>query len=265
VLLMKFLHGLQIPGLELLLNSVGCPTCRPNYIHQLRLFVQEHPDGWCGLCQERHKKNVLRLLDCKQKECQELLREAPRIQEFLCNDCQTHQRQILNILERLAITYRIESRLVRGLDYYTRTVFEVISPDLGAQNAVGAGGRYDHLITALEGPLTPSVGWSVGVERILEILPPLDHQPPIDILVVEPSSDRENVFIHIMELRDQGLTLLMDYDERSVKAMMKKADRIRARFALFASTDPQYVELKNLINGEQTKLLWKDVADFVKK
>ena len=153
---------------------------------------------------------------------------------------------------------------MRGLDYYTRTVFEVVSQNLGAQNAVAAGGRYDNLVAELEGPATPAVGWSAGVERLLELLPATEPEPWFDVFVVDPGNDLGETFAQVTQLRRQGVRVGLEYEGRSTKALMKRADRAGARFTLFVGeNNSNQVELKNMVSGEQARLAWDEVAGRV--
>jgi histidyl-tRNA synthetase len=265
VMLHDLLDQAGLPNLSLQINSVGCPQCRPEYIHQLRAYVQPFQDRLCPDCCQRFEKNPLRLFDCKQAGCRESMAQAPSIQEHLCPDCREHQAQTLALLERTGMAYRINPRLMRGLDYYTRTVFEVTSENLGAQNAVAAGGRYDNLVSELSGPPTPAVGWSLGVERLLELLPANSAPAGLDVYVVAAGPDATALFLNILALRRQGVSVGLDYEAKSSKALMKRANRLAARFALFVSNeDPGKIELKNMVTGEQLPSAWDKVAEQVK-
>ncbi|NTV53312.1 MAG: histidine--tRNA ligase [Candidatus Firestonebacteria bacterium] len=259
--LWDFLQGLFLGDLTLLLNSVGCPACRPDYLTALQAFARTRVASLCEDCRARAEKNPLRLFDCKQPGCRTVMAGAPNIQDHLCHDCRAHQAQVLDFLQRIGVTPHLEHRLMRGLDYYTRTVFEVVSQNLGAQNAVAAGGRYDNLIAELEGPATPAVGWSAGVERLLELLPETAPEPWFDVFVVDPGPDLAATFAQVTQLRRQGVRVGLEFEARSVKALMKRADKTGARFTLFVAADhPAQVQLKDMTSGEQTGLAWDQVA-----
>jgi histidyl-tRNA synthetase len=263
-LLWDFLQALPLGELTLLQNSVGCPECRPGYLAALQAFARAQTGSLCDDCRLRVEKNPLRLFDCKQPGCRTVMAGAPNIQDALCPNCRAHQSLVLDYLQRIGITPHLERRLMRGLDYYTRTVFEVVSQNLGAQNAVAAGGRYDNLVAELEGPATPAVGWSVGVERLLELLPETGPESRFDVFVVDPGPDLGSTFAQVTRLRRQGVRAGLEYEGRSVKALMKQADRQGARFTLFATAGyPGKVELKNMTTGEQLSLGWEEVADRV--
>ncbi len=261
-MLVEMLQRLQVPGIDTELNSVGCQDCRPAYSRQLRDYARAHSTELCSDCQQRMDKNPLRLFDCKQPQCRTVMQQAPNIQDALCNGCRTHQQDVVGYLEALEVHYRINPRLMRGLDYYTRTVFEIVSANLGAQNAVAAGGRYDHLLQDLEGPALPAIGWSLGLERIMELIAPTFYQPRYpDLLVVAPGEDRLSTLQQVMRLRQQGLAVSYEHESKSIKAMMKRADKLHAAYAVFV--DRQQVELKHLASGEQTKMTWEDIPGYV--
>lgn len=262
LLLMDLLGDLGLGTKALLLNSVGCRQCRPGYIQALKGFVDQQRSALCADCQARSEKNPLRLFDCKQADCRRVLRAAPSIQDHLCPDCRTHQAQLTRLLQAAGVPFTLDPRLMRGLDYYTRTVFEVVSQDLGAQNAVAAGGRYDHLVEELAGPVTPAVGWSLGLERLLELgLNPGPAPDPLDLFVVAPGPDLERTWLAVRDLRRQGFKVGLELESKSPKALMKRADKLGARFALFVSEqDPGRVELKDLATGEQVPTPWAELA-----
>jgi histidyl-tRNA synthetase len=265
VLLHDLLVRCGLPSLTFQLNAVGCPTCRPPYILKLQEFAKPQKEILCSDCQSRIEKNPLRLFDCKQPGCQKIMKQAPLLQESLCFECQAHQKAVFRVLEKAQVHFEVEPRLMRGLDYYTRTVFEVISRDLGAQNAVAAGGRYDNLVSELGGPKMPAIGWSLGLERLMELLPESVWEPVgLDVFVVAYGPDLEKTFVHVTEMRRQGLRIGMEHESRSVKALLKRADRLKARYALFVSAeDPEKLELKNMISGEQVKTNWEQLQEKV--
>jgi len=266
ILLHDLLSEFGLLSFAFQLNAVGCPTCRPDYIQKLKAYMQSFHAQLCLDCQSRIEKNPLRLFDCKQAACREVMANAPSIQNFLCAECRTHQSDVFRLLEKSGIAYQVDSRLMRGLDYYTRTVFEVVSEDLGAQNAVAAGGRYDNLVAELDGPVTPAIGWSIGVERLLELLPASTwKKPELDVFVVASGPDFEQTFLHVIEMRRQGVRIGMEYEGRSVKVLLKRADRLGARFALFVSADDsEKIEIKNMATGEQFSTEWKKLPALMR-
>lgn len=261
VLLHDYFAGLPVGELTLLLNSVGCPACRPAYVEKLRAHARASAEELCADCRDRIEKNPLRLFDCKQASCRAVMAGAPDIQAHLCAECHAHQTSVLDLLRRVNVAAVIDPRLMRGLDYYTRTVFELTSRNLGAQNTVGAGGRYNNLVAELDGPATPAVGWSLGVERLLELLPAEAPGAGPDVYVVDPGTDAAGVFAEVTRLRRAGVSVILEHEGRSAKALMKQADRAQARFALFVSReDPGRVEIKNLSTGEQMPATWDEIA-----
>lgn len=247
---------------ELEVNAVGCPECRPGYLRRLVDWVAPHADRLCADCRGRLDKNPLRLFDCKQAGCKAVLGQAPSIQDALCPACRAHQEQVLDLLGGAQVQARLSPRLMRGLDYYTRTVFEFTSAELGAQNAVAAGGRYDHLVEELEGPATPAVGWSLGVERLLELWGPSagEPEPPLAYLA-DPGPDARLAWLRVMTLRRQGLNVGFDLEGKSAKALMKRADRLKARFALFAAGATEEVLVRDMRTGGQFTSRWDALAE----
>ncbi|MCD4813576.1 histidine--tRNA ligase [bacterium] len=265
VLLQALLSQTGLHTLTFQINAVGCPVCRPAYIEKLRKHSQDRLSDMCEDCKTRVAKNPLRLFDCKKEHCRAAMRSAPSIQEALCEDCRTHQGSVLRLLEKAGIRFSLEPRLMRGLDYYTKTVFEVVSSDLGAQNAVAAGGRYDGLVRELGGPKTSAIGWSLGVERLLALVPADTWEKTgLDFFVVSPGNDLEKIFLRVLALRRAGCKVGFEHEARSMKALFKKADRARARFALMVSTtDSESVEVKNMQTGEQFIKTWEALPSLL--
>ncbi|MBI5556968.1 MAG: histidine--tRNA ligase [Deltaproteobacteria bacterium] len=217
------------------INSLGCPQCRPAFNKALLDFLHQ-TESICDDCRRRRETNPLRVLDCKSAHCQEQYLRSPSILDFLCSDCTTHFARVKEGLELLAIPYRVNSFMVRGLDYYTRTTFELVTGDLGAQSAVGAGGRYDGLVKQLGGPDVPGIGFAMGMERLALLLEQQGKTlaaPGLDLYVVALGSAAQSKgFALTQALRHAGLTATMDYQDRSLKNQMKQAGKAMARFAL---------------------------------
>jgi len=223
------------------LNSIGCPICRPRYTKALKAFFEPYQDSLCSFCRERLHRNPLRVLDCKVPQCQELGKNAPVLLENLCEECQKHFSDVQSYLRVLKIPFVINPRLVRGLDYYTHTAFEVVFSELGAQASIAGGGRYNHLVEAYGGPPVPAVGVAVGIERLLlaleksgvELLPPKE---PIIFVATAAGDSRpwleQEAMLLLMELRNAGFRAEKDYLGRSLKAQMKSAGKIGARYVL---------------------------------
>ncbi len=170
-MLMRFLGGLALKNLNLQINSLGDPACRGPYRDEIQKFLRSKSEKLCEDCQRRLETNPLRVFDCKKEECQAQLAGAPVVLDFLCPDCRRHFEQVKSLLDELRLPYAVNPRMVRGLDYYTRTAFEVVAGDLGAQNAVCGGGRYDGLAEEIGGPSVPAIGFAIGVERLVMLLP----------------------------------------------------------------------------------------------
>ncbi len=248
-----------LSGFEVELNSIGCPQCRGSYRAELVAYFEPHQEQLCSSCQSRLYRNPLRLLDCKAEGCRKIIAGAPDIREHLCPDCAEHFRQVRNYLDILGIAYRINPRLVRGFDYYSRTVFEVIYADLGAQDAIGAGGRYDGLVEECGGQPTPAVGFAVGVERLLLALQAqhkLEQEPkrPAAYLVHFGGETKIEAARVAHELRKRGLWVEIDYLNRSMRAQMKAADRLKSHYVLIFGEEElaaRQVLARNMEDGEQ--------------
>ncbi|HID94662.1 MAG TPA: histidine--tRNA ligase [Candidatus Latescibacteria bacterium] len=236
-LLLSICRRLGLKAIALHLGSVGCPRCRPLHREKLLAFLGGSYSLLCPDCQKRYHRNPLRILDCKRERCRELTEDAPSVIDFLCEDCALHFEGVKHHLQQLEIAYTLDRRLVRGLDYYTRTAFEVISANLGAQNAIGGGGRYDELIKELGGDPTPAVGFAAGMERILLAMEKEGcqiAQPPTIGVYVAPVGDRARAFALslLKDLRQAGISCDGDYLKRSLKAQMRMADRMGASYTV---------------------------------
>ncbi|MBV9580118.1 MAG: histidine--tRNA ligase, partial [Chloroflexi bacterium] len=245
---------LGLRNLSLQVNSIGDHNCRPAYIAALAEYFRQHLDGLCEECQRRLETNPLRLLDEKRPQCQAVLEDAPKSADHLCDDCRVHFETWLSYIESAGIPYAVNPRLVRGLDYYTRSVWEVWPPVVGAQSTIGGGGRYDGLAEQLGGRPTPGVGFASGVERI--ILEIKDQQVPVpsqaapDVYVVyQAEGGKLAAFGLAEELRAQGISADMAYGDRKLGKQLGAADRARAQFAVILGEDELAsgtVTLKNL-------------------
>jgi histidyl-tRNA synthetase len=217
------------------LNSLGCPQCRPAYRQALTAFLDKVQDQLCEDCRRRKDRNPLRVLDCKVPACRQAVADAPAIVDYLCPDCRQHFDTVTRSLEALQVPFVLNKRLVRGLDYYTRTAFEMQTGALGAQSAVAGGGRYDGLIEALGGPPTPAIGFAIGFDRLAEIVGQLQQPTASGIVLfiaaLGPDA-QEKAFAWLCELGRLGLSVEMDFADRSLKAQMKRADRLGAGHVL---------------------------------
>lgn len=225
VLCAEFFHGLGIQT-DLVINSVGDDGCRPTYVDALRGYLEERKGMLCGDCRRRAVENPLRVLDCKVESCAEVVAAAPGIEDYLCGPCREHQGELESLLREVSLPFRRDGRLVRGLDYYTRTVFEFQDPELGGQNALAAGGRYDDLVEELGGKPTPATGFSIGMERVMLAGPRLEERGENGVYVMAIGEGaREKAFLTAQELRGAGIQADLDHLRRSPKAQMREADR----------------------------------------
>ena len=262
---------LGLSNLDVVINSVGCPECRPAYRDELKAYFQDHLEDLCDTCQNRFERNPLRILDCKNEKCREITAGAPDIYSSLCEDCRIHFDKVLEGLKMLQIPFHIDKRLVRGLDYYTKTAFEVLSGELGAQNAVCGGGRYDNLSEAIGGPRLPGVGFAAGIERIVLIMEQqgcdFGPKPSVDVYVIAADDlSREEAFYVATELRRNGIRADLDFLERSMKAQFKSAVSKDSVFTCIVGEKEisrSVVTVKDLRTGEQSEISRKDLAGYL--
>ncbi|MBI4235856.1 MAG: histidine--tRNA ligase [Chloroflexi bacterium] len=272
-LLWRLLTGLGLPDLVLHLNTIGDATCRPAYLEALRAHYAPHLDRVCDDCRVRYEKNPLRLLDCKQGRCQPVIASAPQLLDRLCDACADHFADLRRILDLVEIPYVLAPRLVRGLDYYTRTVFEVQPSQAGSQTALGGGGRYDGLIEALGGPPTPGVGFGSGIERIIlnlqaAGLSPQDHARPDLFLCYLGQAARDRALLLAADLRARGLAVQMATGRRSLRAQLRQADQARAPRTLLLGDDElaaNQVILRDMTSGQQESLSLDSVVEDLAK
>ena len=234
ILLAKsFLDKVGIKNITLYLNSIGCKECRKKYEQALTEYLNKNIDGMCELCKDRLKKNPLRILDCKNDDCKKITANAPKILDYICEDCANHFNKVQNLLEIAGVEFKVNANIVRGLDYYTRTVFEFVSDNIGAQGTVCGGGRYDGLISQLGGNDVPGIGFAVGIERILMLLENTGVQianPNKVEYYVAPMGEKEaeKAFEIVSKLRSRGISADFDHMGRGIKAQFKYADKIGA-------------------------------------
>ncbi|KAB2951265.1 histidine--tRNA ligase [Heliorestis acidaminivorans] len=236
---MDFYRRLGLKDIELLLNSIGCPQCRPGHREALQQFLEPQKEEMCQDCKSRFDKNPMRILDCKEEKCQKLSHDAPTTVGYLCDDCNNHFTEVKELLDAAGVEFTLDERLVRGLDYYTRTAFEIISKDIGAQSSIGGGGRYDHLVEKLGGPPVPGMGFGLGLERLLltmeeQGLLETEKAEKRHIFIASIGEGTKTVAFGLMQtLRRQGLFVEMDYQDRSLKAQLKTAsNRFQAPYVL---------------------------------
>ena len=229
VMLMRFLTTLGLKNIGLQVNSLGDSACRLPYKGEIQKFLRDKREGLCEDCQRRLETNPLRVFDCKKEECQAQLTDAPVVLDFLCPECRLHFEQVKTLLDDFGLSYSINPRMVRGLDYYTRTAFEVVAGDLGAQNAVCGGGRYDGLAQEIGGTSIPAIGFAIGVERLVMLLPEeksYTRYPDVFLAALGDEAQRKG-FVLAQKLRDAGIWVELDYAGKSLKSQMRKADRMK--------------------------------------
>ena len=255
------------------INSIGCPVCRPAYEQKLRRYFEEHRVELCGTCSDRLENNPMRILDCKTASCRPVIDAAPVMLDSLCDACRAHFAEVRQCLDALKVPYEIDPRIVRGLDYYTRTVFEFVSGRLGAQSTVLGGGRYNGLVEQLGGPALPGIGFGMGIERLLLTLdaegvvipkPPFLHA---FVVVQGGMEQRLAALVLVEELRRAGIACDMDHTERSVKAQFKYAGRLGVPYVLVvgeSETAADTVLVRNMDNGEEICARRGRVADLIR-
>jgi len=267
-----FFSEVGVSRFELMLNTIGCPKCRPAHRQALMEFVGDKLGGLCATCADRYERNPLRMLDCKEERCKAALADAPVMVDYLCEECSEHFARVQSYLTEMGISFVLAPKLVRGFDYYTKTAFEFVSSELGAQNAIGGGGRYDNLVEEIGGSPTPGIGFGLGLDRLLLAL---------DSLGVELSCDsRDMVFVAglgetghdaavkvVFDLRGQGVAAEMDYTGRSLKAQMKIADKLGARFVVIMGEDEiasGKATVRDMRTSEQQAVPISELIGYVK-
>lgn len=252
--------GLQ--NIKLNINSIGCPTCRANYQKALREYFTPHRDTLCDTCKDRLEKNPMRLLDCKSPICQGIAKDAPLIIDYLCEECDAHFKALQKYLSLMNIDFDINPRIVRGLDYYTRTVFEFIAEGIGAQSTVCGGGRYDGLLNELSGKQVPALGFGMGLERLIMTMEQQNcdfmEAKTCDLYIASMGqAAAERAMSLAMELRDEGYFVEYDLMGRGIKPQMKYADKIGSKFVIVigdSELESGSAKLKNMASGEQTDI-----------
>jgi histidyl-tRNA synthetase len=255
-MIVTLLEALGIGGSALRIGSVGDERCRPRYRETLRQWLRPRLERMCGDCQRRFSENPLRVFDCKVERDRALVEEAPQLVELLCEPCAEHFAEVRRWLDTFGIRYEVDPRIVRGLDYYSRTVFEVVSAELGAQNALVGGGRYDGLVEALGGPSMPGFGFAAGMERLLAVLPEdrgVAPSPHVAIVSIGQDAWRASARL-ARHLRHEGFRVVATVCERPVQAQLRRADRLGARYAVLLGDEELRtgrIELKDLASGLQ--------------
>jgi len=269
MLAVQFLKALGLNELKLALNSVGCPNCRPVYRERLQAFFSDKLEELCPDCRSRYDRNPMRILDCKNEHCKELSTGAPNITDCLCEECTDHFEQVQSLLKEAGIEFELDPRLVRGLDYYTKTAFEIQYAPLGAQSAVAGGGRYDGLIEECGGNPTPAIGFAVGLERVLlalekqALLPEVSQSTDVFVVALGEIAQKP-AFKLLCDLRGKSIKASMDFAGRSLKAQMKQANKAMARYVVMLGEDEvndSCVILKDMITSDQEKIAIEEVVN----
>lgn len=250
---------LNIPGIDLNINSIGCPKCRGEYQKNLREFIGKNLDDYCDTCKTRFEKNPMRILDCKEKRCKEFNQGAPMMIDYLCDECKEHFENVKSMLNSIGVKYQIDSGIVRGLDYYTKTVFEFVDQKSGL--TVLGGGRYDGLVQEFGGQPTPAVGFATGVERLMEMYNEynqnVENKVP-DLYILSLGTEENKKSLELAEnLRKKGFIVEKDIFERSFKAQMKYADKIKAKNLIVIGENELnqgIAKIKNMATGEEKEI-----------
>ena len=263
------LDNIGIKNISLEINSIGCPECRKEYHKALKEYFSANAESLCDTCKDRLDRNPMRILDCKSPICKKIAENAPVVIDFLCDDCRDHFEKVKAHLNAMGIDFKVNPKIVRGLDYYTRTVFEFVSGDIGAQSTVCGGGRYDGLIGQMGGPKTPSLGFAMGIERLMMVLSAqnaeLPEAPTCDLFIATLG---ENALLKASALcrllRDEGYKVQTDICGRGLKAQMKYADKIGAKFTLVLGdneVESGKAVLKNMSNSAEKEIALGEIAE----
>lgn len=257
-----FFKELGVKDLTLEINSIGCPTCRAEYHKALREYFSARKDELCDTCRDRLERNPMRILDCKSPVCSEIAKGAPVVLDYLCDECKEHFEKVKSYLNALGIEFTVNPKIVRGLDYYTKTVFEFVSNSIGAQGTVCGGGRYDGLIEELGGQKTPSLGFGLGIERLMLLMEaqgcefPQEAKPDLFIAALGEKAQLKAIEI-ANDMREEGFTCLYDVNGRGLRAQMKYANKLGAKYTIVLGDDEVQsgiAKLKNMESGDETEI-----------
>lgn len=268
----SLLNKLNITDLQLYINSIGCEKCRKDYNLALKSYLKANLDKMCSLCRDRFDKNPLRILDCKEKECIEINKKSPKIQDYLCEGCKSHQNGLIAILEKIGINYSINPMIVRGLDYYTKTVFEFVSTNIGAQGTVCGGGRYNNLTKEVGGKQCSAVGFGMGIERLIMVIEELNlsfgEEPSADIYILPFKETQLEAYYIANDLREKGFSAEIDLIERGLKPQMRYANKIKAKNLVVIGEDELRsgkCKIKRMDTGEENEININDIHLNIKR
>lgn len=270
---MHYMDILGLKDLQLYINSIGCPDCRPQYLEDLKEYLNENREELCDDCKNRIEKNPLRVLDCKNDSCQDVIRNAPKIIDHLCEECEVHFNSLQNNLNNIDISFEIDPTLVRGLDYYTKTAFEVKYEGLGAQDTIFGGGRYDKLADEIGSKDIPGIGFALGIERLLLTLDKQDIEIPIDksidIYLTTIGQKAKTASFELLEkFRKKGIKAEIDYQDRSVGGQMKSADRMNATYTVIIGEnelESGKATVRNMKSGEEEEIKLESIVESIEK
>lgn len=263
---------LGVSNIELNINSIGCSSCREEYYKILKKYLSEKIDNLCETCKSRYEKNPMRILDCKNETCQSNIIDAPLMLDYICTECKDHFEQVQIYLNTINIPFKVNPKIVRGLDYYSKTAFEFISKEIGAQGTVCGGGRYDKLLKILGGPDTPAIGFGMGIERLLLTLENNNIEIPkpknLDVFIVSIGEEaKKKAFSLLYNLRENGISADKDHLSRSIKAQFKYSNKLNSNFTIVIGEDEiekEIVILKNMQNGDQNEVKFSEIIETLK-
>ena len=270
LMLIHFLKKVGLEKLELQINSLGCRACRPRYREELKNFLTKRSFQLCEDCQRRLHTNPLRVFDCKVETCQEAIADAPQVVDYICDECHKHFNKVKEYLGMAGLTFILNPRMVRGLDYYTRTAFEVVSYQLGAQNAVTGGGRYDNLFQEIGGLDVPGIGFAIGMERLISLLPKekeFFRYPHLFVAALSEEAYRE-AYQLVNQLHLQGIRTELDYEGKSLKSQMRRADKLKAKYVLILGEEELKrgrAVLRNMEDKSQEEIPLQGLIDTLRK
>ena len=268
-----FLHKMGLHDVKLKINSVGCPTCRQKHREALKAFLEPVYDQLCNTCKDRYERNPMRILDCKSDVCQNLVKDAPDMLDYLCDECHDAFEDVKSNLDAMGVEYIVDPRIVRGLDYYTKTAFEFIIDSNGTQGTVCGGGRYDHLIEEIGGPPIPGVGFGLGIERLLMLMEQygieIPEPEPVKVFIAVMGDEAKKFGIKLIRnLRNNGVKAEMDTLARNIKGQFKYADRLGAQYTIVIGENELaegVVSVKEMATSTQTQVKLEDLIEELTK
>ena len=269
----QFFSRLGIKDLTLHLNSIGDPACRPKYVAELTAYAKEHLDELCGKCYARHERNPMRILDCKESGCRAVVANAPLISNYLSDACRENFDMVKGYLDELEIDYHEDPYVVRGLDYYCRTAFEFTAGGLGAQNAIGGGGRYDYLAEEIGGNPTPGIGFALGMDRIMIALEAqnvtVPTASPVDVYLTVLGDAAMPIALQIaQDLRENGVKTDLEYKGRGLRAQMRTANKLNARYVVMIGEDEinnEAATVRDMASGDQRSIAFSQLAEIMRE